>query len=78
MKFNSKFFTYAFVIVLAIVILSCCFSVNTVEGAKGLGNLTRKCSTYGESGCPSGRCKVIQKSVNTGHGWTTTGICVDK
>ena len=81
MKFSSKIFNFALIIFLGIVILSCCFIKysNIVEGARGLGNITRKCSDYGESGCPSGRCKVI--STNGKNSWGGNIIvkkCVNK
>lgn len=57
MKFSSKFFTYAFIIFLAIVILSCCFS-DVIEGAAMRKPAVKPCNKYRASSCPKNRCKT--------------------
>ena len=57
MKFSSKFFMYAFMFILATMILSCCFS-SIVEGATMRNRGVKACSKYRASNCPKNRCKM--------------------
>ena len=74
MKFNSKFLTYGFVIFLGIVILSCCFSINIVEGATS----ERKCREYRPRDCPLERCQVVEENVRYARGWFLHKTCKKK
>lgn len=57
MKFSSKFLRYAFMFILATMMLSYCFS-NIIEGATMRKGTVKACSKYRASNCPKNRCKM--------------------